>query len=114
MMKETAAAALIIALVLKKKRERAAKRKKKTKWVKKWLLQRPILGVYAALLAELRLRQEADYRSFLRMRPTDFEAILNLVEEYLMKKDTNSHINASVCSIFLLLAEDISFLETNK
>ena len=46
------------------------------------------------------------------MRPADFEAILNLVEEYIMKKDANSHINASVCSIFLLLAEDILFLET--
>ena len=46
LMEETAAAALIIALVFKKKRERAAKRKKRTKWVKQWLLQRPIFGVY--------------------------------------------------------------------
>ena len=83
-----AAAALIIALVLKKKRERAAKRKKRTIWVKQWLSQRPILGVYDALLAELRLAEEA---------------ILNLAAEYIMKKDTNSRINASVCSILVLL-----------
>ena len=73
MMEETMAAALIIALVFKKKREGAAKRKKRTRWVKQWLLQRHILGVYDALLAELRLTEEADYRNYLRMR------ILNLV-----------------------------------
>ena len=72
MMEETATAALIIALVLKKKREGAAKRKKRTKWVKQWLLQRPILGVYGALLVELRLAEEADYRNYLGMRATDF------------------------------------------
>ena len=77
------AAALIIALVLKKKREGSAKQKKRTKWVKQWLLQRPIisqiratrpiLGVYDALLAELRqAEEEADYRNYLRMRLTNF------------------------------------------
>ena len=114
MMEKTAAAALNIALVFKKKREPAAKRKKRTKWVKQWLLQRPILGVYDALLAELWLAEDSDYRNYLRMRPTDFEAILNLIAEYIMKKDTISQINASVCSIFLLLLEDILLLGTNK
>ena len=31
-----------------------------------------------------------------------------------MRKDPNSHINYSVCSTFVLLVEDIVFLETNK
>ena len=73
MMEETAAAALIV-LVFKKKREGAAKRKKRTKWVKQWLLQSPIFGVYDALQAELWLAEEADYRNYLRMRSTDFES----------------------------------------
>ena len=105
MTEETTANALIIALVLKNKRERAAKRKKTTKLVKQWLLQRPILGVYDALLdallAELRLADQQIVR------------LLNLVAEYITKKD--SHINAlSICSIFVLLLEDILFSETNK
>ena len=87
---------------------------KRTIWVKQLLLQRPILGVYDALLAELRLAEEANYKNDLRMRPTYFEAMLNLVAEYITKKDTNSNINVSICSIFALLLEDILFLETNK
>ena len=41
------------------------------------------------------------------MRPTDFKAFLNLLADYITKKDTNSHINASVCSIFVLLLKGI-------
>ena len=73
MTEETAAAVLIIASFFKYKRKRAAKCKKRTKWVKQWLLKSPIVGVYDAFLGELRLAEEADYRNYLRMRPTDSE-----------------------------------------
>ena len=75
--------------------------RKKTKWVKPWLLQRPILGVYDALLAELRLAEEANYRNFLRMKPTDLKPGSTRYYEEGYKYEY-----ASVCSIFLFLVED--------
>ena len=71
MTEKTAAATLIIAVVLKHKRERAAQRKKKIKWVKQWLLQRRILGVYDALLADLyELSKKIDQEIFLLVNLT--------------------------------------------
>ena len=135
MMEETAAAAIIISLVLKNKRERSAKRKKEQNG---WLLQRvrPILGAYDALLAELRLAEETDYRLSMfifekktktTQRTTHIHLICYLFNHLLSlisvsiglrfhkhSSASNSHINALFCSIFLLLIEDISFLKTNK
>ena len=70
--------------------------------------------MYDALLAELRLAEEVDYRNYLRMRPTDFEAILNLVAQDITKKDIQIWGRLCFLLFFLLLVEDILFLETNK
>ena len=56
--------------------------------------------MYDAFLAELRMAEEADYRNFLRMRPTDFEAILNLVAQDITKKETNMSMPPSVQSFY--------------
>ena len=62
-------------------------RRAKRKWVKQWLLNRPILS-QINLMNELTLEPH-DWRNYLRMDDQTYFHLLNLVTPLIKKKDTN-------------------------
>ena len=62
-------------------------RHKRKKWSKDWYLKQEMFG-HAKLLKELRAKEPADYRNFLRMDATAFDKLLSLVEPLIRKEET--------------------------
>ncbi|KAF6212246.1 hypothetical protein GE061_012767 [Apolygus lucorum] len=80
-----ARAALAIALVIKRKRER---RNRRRIWVKEWVLQRKLFGVYTTLLPELTASDPKMYMNFVRMSATNFQELLSKISPLIKKQDT--------------------------
>ena len=104
---ETALA--VVSLVLAPKIKNKKKRKKRIVWVKPWLQRRSYLGCFDTLLKELRSKDEAEYKRFLRMTPQIFDELLELVEEDITKENTRFR-DAIPTSIKLAIT--IKFLAT--
>lgn len=83
--RKRAAAAFIIAI----SRKERIKGPKKRIWVKEWIARRPTLGAYAMLLDELRSEDPNKFKNFLRMSETDFNFLLQLISDKILKSDTN-------------------------
>ena len=79
--------------------------------MKPWLERRNQLGVYDALLSELRLEEEEEYKNYLRMTPGCFNELLELVKEDITKKPTNMR---DAISPKLKLAVTLRFLSTGE
>ena len=80
-MSEGVADAAIISIIIWKRKKRRIRNKKARKvWVKSWRLRRPQLGIYDTLLSELRVEEESDDKTFLRMTSENFEEIFHLIE----------------------------------
>ena len=56
--------------------------------MKPWLERRKNLGFYEILLAELRLEDEYNYKSYLRMTSENFEEIFQLIKDGMTKEST--------------------------
>ena len=74
------------ALLLKKKRLASVKRHRKY-WIHPINRSRQDHSVYYRLVTELR-GDEARFKKYFRMTPTNFDHLLSLVKPYLVKKDT--------------------------
>jgi hypothetical protein len=61
----------------------------RTIWVKEWLLKRNDLGAYETLLSELREEDQGSFLNFFRLSPGMFEWLLDQVQPYIQKQDTN-------------------------
>ena len=56
--------------------------------MKPWLERRKNLGFYEILLAELRLEDEYNYKSYLRMTSENFEEIFQLIKDDISNQNT--------------------------
>ena len=63
-------------------------RKKRSKWSKKWFLQRPKFG-HTKLLRELRHNEPQDFQNFLRMDVGSYNELLQMVDPLIRKETTN-------------------------
>ena len=81
-------AALALALVARQDRRRRLRRRRQRVWTRPWLLRRPNLGHFDALLRELRLEDEASFRNYLRMDARMFQELVERVGPHLQKEDT--------------------------
>ena len=75
----------ILALISKKSKSRK-KRKKRNVGMKLRLKRRKNLRVYETLLAELRLEDEYNYKNYLRMSFENFDEIIQLIKDDIIKK----------------------------
>lgn len=84
------AAALLILLKLRQKRKqkREIENKKRRLWVREWVARREKDGFYNNLLRELRAEDDSVYTNFVRMSPTDFDHLLELVSPAITKQTT--------------------------
>ena len=98
---------MIITTVIKSTR----RRRKREIWNREWVLNRPKQGAYYNLVAELRLADTASYTNFLRMDPTTFDELLNLVGPLITRKDTRMR---SAIPAGERLALTLRFLATGK
>ena len=111
--KEVALLSVIIACV--DDGENVRRKRKRKIWTKPWLLKRNELGFYNNLLAEFRLEDEDWYKNYLRMSANDFDELLSLVNDDLVKQ--NTHLRDSIPAAIKLaltiryLATGISFTE---
>lgn len=54
---------------------KVGKKRKRKVWMKDWLRERESKGAYSNILQELRLRDQENFRKYLRMNTTTFEVI---------------------------------------
>ena len=73
-----AMAALIVGKISKRKKKRQ----------KPWLIRRNELGVDSSLLKELRIEEEEEYKTFLRVTPENLDNLLHLVQFDIQKQNT--------------------------
>ena len=108
MKEQVASAAIVIALVLKGRRNQ--RRGKRTKWMKEWLKQRPVLGTYDTLLKELHHTEETDFITYMRMSPKNLMTFFLLLS-WMLPNKTNMRqaIPAKV-----KLATTLRFLSTGS
>ncbi|CAI6358397.1 unnamed protein product [Macrosiphum euphorbiae] len=85
---EEACIAIIVALATDNADEGRKRKKKQRIWSKEWFLKRNKY-THHNLLDELLLTSNEDYANFLRMDHSTFMELLEKVEPYIKKKDTN-------------------------
>lgn len=108
---EIVAAVIIISEVSRKK-----SRKRKI-WTKPWLKKRHQFGIYDTLLREFRIESEADYFNFLRISPTVFDHLLDLVKDELKKQNTfmrdaiPPHLKLAATLRYLVTGESFTSLQ---
>lgn len=78
------AAACLVLLVNQRKKKR-----NRSIWAKKWLQRRENIGIERTLFRELRMEDETCYRNFVRMKPEDFDFLLEKITPLIKKQDTN-------------------------
>jgi len=71
-----------------RRRMEARRRTKRhrTRWVKEWLLRRPIYGLYEKFVHELTTEDQTNFKNFLRMDPDIFMELLHRVARRTEKK----------------------------
>ena len=103
--------AAAIVLLLRRSRKRSAKWENRKIWSKTWMLRRETHGVFENLVRELSLEDEPLYRSYMRMSPQSFKAILQVVGPQIRKQ--NTRLRAAI-SPEQRLAITLRFLATGK
>ena len=87
---EETTAAIVNLLFVKKNK----KKRKRFVWVKPWLGRRINLGLYETLVQELRFEDKSEYKKHPRMKPQDFDEILEPIQDDITK--TNKYIRDSI------------------
>ena len=84
------AGVVVVAAILKRelKRKERERKRRRTVWVKSWIQKRQQSGASATLLRELRDEDPLSYRNILRMNPTQFDCLLQMVHDMIQRKDT--------------------------
>ena len=84
------AGVVVVAAILKRelKRKERERKHRRTVWVKSWIQKRQQSGASATLLRELRDEDPLSYRNILRMNPTQFDCLLQMVHDMIQRKDT--------------------------
>lgn len=79
-----------------KKRRRLNRERIRKEWVAAWLSQnrRQKFSVYYQLMKELREEKQEVYKNFIRMKPEDFDWLLEQVTPFIKKQDT--HLRNSI------------------
>ena len=75
---------LAIVLIILRRQRRRRQNKGLHRWAHNWIMRRKRQGAYANLLKELELEDRHSYQKFLRMKPTTFDELLELVGEGLV------------------------------
>ena len=70
---QTASALAILAIVKRRRRRRNEKKRFRSVWVKPWLLNRDEKSAYNNILGELRLKDQEEFRKYLRMNTQTYE-----------------------------------------
>ncbi|XP_072142202.1 uncharacterized protein [Dermacentor andersoni] len=86
-------------------------KKKRRWWVRPCLRSREVAGHASRLLPELRAHDEEYYRDFLRMPPSTFDTLLELLRPSITKEDTNYRPAVSAHD---RLAMTVRFLATGE
>ena len=80
---DTEAAAVILVLLtarsLRKRRAKEAKKKPRTVWVKPWIANRAEKSAFVHIFAELRLHDQEEFRSFLRMNTDTYQVNMSFL-----------------------------------
>jgi hypothetical protein len=87
--KQLAAAIVII----EDEEEAMKKRRKRTIWVQELFLERKTSGFFKSFQTIFRSNSPDRFKDFLRMRPNDFDFILERVMPYIQRQDTKLGIS---------------------
>ena len=81
--KEMAATSLIILAVVKRSRSKRKRyRRQRSVWVKPWLANRQYKSAFNNIFAELRLRDQEEFRKYLRMNTEAYEVYTLFISIY--------------------------------
>ena len=78
-------------------------------WVRKWIEDRPLNGVYNQLLKEIELEDPKSFSNFLRMDKSAFDDLANMIKPIITRKQTKFR---SPISVEERLAITLRFLAT--
>ena len=82
------AACLAIILAYATEEETVYRKRKRSIWTKEWLKRRSVFG-HGNLIKELELSSPLDYKNYLRMCPSTFGELLELITPLVQREDTN-------------------------
>lgn len=90
---EVAAMDLAVATILQQRRKdvvgsRKRKAKKRLFWTRQWLLDRPMMSQYRLITDTLQFQDVQAFKTAVRMEPEMFFAILNRIQDRIVKQDT--------------------------
>nr|XP_022911187.1 protein ALP1-like [Onthophagus taurus] len=80
--------ALVLGAVLQEELKNTICEKRKRKWVREWISRRDKLGASCTLLKELAEEDSTAYRNSLRISTTNFNKLLQMVEDSIQKTNT--------------------------
>ena len=77
---------LVLAVLIEEEARVARQQRRQRRWwVRHWLLRRPTLGQFEALMAELEREHHGDFKSFLRVEPQMFHELVQRVGPRIQK-----------------------------
>lgn len=83
--------------------------RKKRMWIRPWISRRPDYGLFEQLMTELEAEDLGGYRNFLRLYPSEFNELVNMVAPLISKQNTNMRFSIPAD---LRLALTLRFLAT--